>query len=280
MNLGTILVHLDHTERSAVRVALAARLARAHGSHLVGLVPTGLFEGVVPMGSFPVGAADFLADSADFLRRRAESVARDFRALISEPAGLSYTLRQVDGSPVDAVIRHGRASDLVVLGQDDPEAEPGSVTHDLAEEVLPHLGRPILVVPYAGRFENVGQRVLLAWDGSREAAVALRDALPLLGKAERVTLASFRHPGEDVRGSGPEIDAVCQWLLRHGVQAAPEDDVTDIAFADALLSRVSDLGVDLVVMGGYGHARLREFVLGGVTREILAQMTVPVLISH
>ncbi|MEP6721516.1 MAG: universal stress protein [Variovorax sp.] len=167
-----------------------------------------------------------------------------------------------------------------VLGQEEKSGESDTPTHRLVAQAMLHCGRPVLVVPYAGDFEATGKHVLVAWDGSRESAVAMRAALPLLVTATRVTLVSLR---KGVQPQDPDrllVAEMVRWLQRHGVPAVVEQGVTEIAISDALLSRASDLSVDLIVMGGYGHSRLRELMLGGVTRQVLAQMTVPTLIAH
>ncbi|BEP65041.1 universal stress protein (plasmid) [Variovorax sp. V213] len=280
MKFKTILVHLDHSDRSPARAALAARWARVHGSHLVGLLPTGTYDGVIPADAIPTGMTDFIAESADYLRRRAEAISREFREGIAATGILPYEVRLVDGATIDAVVQHGHASDLVVLGQDDASSATDVSVHGLAGHVLMEVGRPVLIVPSAGQFEGVARNAVVAWNGSRESAVALHAALPALRCASRVTLVSFRHPNEDDDDRQPSIADMLQFLSRHGIHATFERNITDIDVADALLSRVSDLGADLLVMGGYGHSRLRELVLGGVTRQILAKMTVPVLTAH
>ena len=280
MNFKTILVHLDHSQRSAVRAAMAARWSRAHESHLVGLLPTGLYDGVIPADAIPTGMTDFIAESADYLRQRAEAVGRAFRQGIAGAGPLSYEVRLVDGVTADAVVRFGRASDLLVLGQSDADEGLDTTVRGLPEQVLLEVGRPVLVVPSAGAFDAMPENIVVAWDGSREAAVALQAALPALRRAAGVTLVSLRRPRDEDEAQQRLMPEVIQYLLRHGVQARTEAQVTEIDIADALLSRISDLGADLLVIGGYGHSRLRERVLGGVTRQILAQMTVPVLIAH
>lgn len=279
MDFKTILVHLDHSERAPVRAALAAQWARAHESHLVGLVPTGLYDGVIPADALPTGMSDYIAESAHYLRRRAEAIARDFTRSVAATAPLSSEVRLVDELSVDAVVRHGHASDLLVLGQSDASSARDTLARGLAEQVLMDVGRPLLVVPSAGAPEGVPKRAVVAWDGSREAAVALRAALPALRGAQ-VTLLSLRHAGDDAAAPQFLMPDMLHFLLRHGVQANAETEVTTIDMADTLLSRLADLGADLLVMGGYGHSRLRERILGGVTRQILAQMTVPVLMAH
>lgn len=282
MSFKTILVHLDHSQRSPARAALAARWARAHESHLVGLVPTGLLDGVIPADAVATGMTDFIAESADYLRRRAEAISREFRQSIAATGSLSYEVRLVEGATIDAVVQHGRASDLVVLGQDDASHAMDISLHGLAGHVLMEVGQPVLIVPSAGQFEGIPRNAVVAWNGSREAAVALHAALPALRRASRVTLASFRGPKEEEADDDrqPSAADMLRFLSRHGIQATFERNVTGIDVADALLSRVAELGADLLVMGGYGHSRLRELILGGVTRQILAQMTVPVLTAH
>jgi nucleotide-binding universal stress UspA family protein len=262
-----------------VRAALAARWAHSHESHLTALIPTGLYDGVIPADAIATGMTDYIAESADYLRRRAEAIAREFRQDIAASGPLSYEVQLVDGVTEDAVVRYGHASDLVVVGQSDESAGRDTTVHGLAGHVLMEVGRPVLVVPSAGEFSGVPKNIVVAWDGSREAAVALHASLPAL-RGARVTLLSLRHPRDGDDAQRLLMHDMIQFLLRHGVQARAESEVTEIGIADALLSRVSDLGADLLVMGAYSHSRLRERILGGVTRQILAQMTVPVLMAH
>ena len=154
------------------------------------------------------------------------------------------------------------------------------VPMDLAQRALMELGRPVLMVPYAGQFEGPARKAVVAWDGSREAGVALRAALPALQRAAKVTLISCRRPQREAAGDELFIREMLHYLRRYDIEASAEDDVTEIEVGDALLSRISDLGADLLVMGGYGHSRFRELMRGGITRQILAQMTVPVLMAH
>jgi nucleotide-binding universal stress UspA family protein len=149
------------------------------------------------------------------------------------------------------------------------------------ERVTLASGRPILVVPYAGHFATLGQRVLVGWDASREATRAVGDAMPLLAAAEQVTvLAIDPQAGPGGHGELPGAD-ISLHLARHGVKAVIERTVSaDVPIGDVLLSRAADLGADLLVMGAYGHSRARELLLGGATRTVLGSMTLPVLMSH
>ena len=164
-----------------------------------------------------------------------------------------------------------------MLGQDDPESDNTGVL----ETVLFDSGRPVLAIPFAGSLPTIGKRVLVGWNASREASRALHDALPLLAKAESATVFLANPKGGlGAHGEEPGAD-IARHLARHGVKVnvakAVADDVSDSAL---LLNHASDMGADLLVMGAYGHSRLREFILGGVTRSLLREMTVPVLLSH
>ena len=136
-------------------------------------------------------------------------------------------------------------------------------------------------MPYAGHFGAVGKNVLIAWNGSRECARAIADALPVLRRARHVRAVACETPLD----TGPEVpriglEAICQWLQRHGIEVSAEVAVTEIDVGNALLSHAADGAYDLIVMGAYGHARWAERILGGVTRTMLASMTVPVLMSR
>ncbi len=137
------------------------------------------------------------------------------------------------------------------------------------------------MVPYAGSFPSVGKRVLIAWDGTREATRAAHDALPLIAAAEAVTVVSVAGRESDLEQQHPSLDRIVRHLERHGLVVRKEEDVqAGLPVCDLLLSLASDIEADLIVAGAYHHSRLREAVLGGVSRELLDHMTVPVLMSH
>jgi nucleotide-binding universal stress UspA family protein len=280
MSYKTILVHLDNSPRCAARATLAAQWARAHGAKLVGLVPTGLYDGVIPGDATLAGGADFIAESKDYLRRRAESISRAFYGHIGSTGDLPHEVRVVESTAIDALARHGRTSDLVVLGQHDSQDDLDTAPRDLSQRALMELGGPVLMVPYAGRFEGPARQAVVAWDGSREAAVALRAAIPALQHATKVTLISWRGPLREGDRDDLLVRELLSYLRRHDIEANAQHDVTGLEVGDNLLSRLTDLGADLLVMGAYGHSRFRELMLGGATRQILAQMTVPVLMAH
>jgi nucleotide-binding universal stress UspA family protein len=155
------------------------------------------------------------------------------------------------------------------------------VASDFAEELVLSAGRPVLLIPYAGHFPEVGRRVLVAWNAGREAARAVTDALPLLARASIVQVVAFdpRKGGAD-HGDIPGAD-IALLLARHGVKVSiAQQQSKEVDVGNQILSRAADMQSDLIVMGAYGHSRLRELVLGGVTRTLLDTMTVPVLMSH
>ena len=189
--------------------------------------------------------------------------------------GLEESTPRVD--LLDAIEGHALCADLLVMGQDDGELRAG----ELAAEVILGTGRPVLVVPQTGKFEKIGERAVVAWDGTRASARAAFDALPLLKRAKKVSVVSVRekHPRKDIDGYGSEEMALV--LARHGVEVeASYEDLGDLKVGERLLAHLADFDGDLLVMGCYGHSRLRERLFGGATREILGEMIAPVLLSH
>lgn len=279
MTIKNILVHVDHGKAMPSRIDYALRLARQCEAHLTalrcvtpiylpGYVRAELPEAVRRVQS-EREAAECAADKAVF----DHAVAAAGNAAKSE-------WRAVDGDPIDALVLHGRYADLVVAGQSDAEDARNDIA-DLPGAVALELGRPVLAVPHSGRFERIGEHVLVAWNASREATRAVNDAMPLLVKAKKVTVLAVNPRGGFYgHGSQPGAD-IALHLARHGVKTeAAQLSSDDLDPGDVLLSRAADLGADLIVMGAYGRSRLREMVLGGVTRHMMQHMTVPVLLSH
>ncbi len=279
MSYKTLLVHLDEQARCPVRVALAAAWARLHEAHLVGLSPTGLLDMPGQVGPALGGSANYIQLSLEYLEKRAQEIAEHFEQQARRLQLPSYEVRTPRAEALNATVVQARSADLVVIGQSDPDVK-GAVARDFPQQVLLHAGRPVLVVPYTGSTESVGRVVLAAWHPGRESARAMSDALPVLQRAEQIHLVHFC--GSSAEGAEQRLafDECVRWLARHGVTVRASIEVTGIDPGNALLSRAADVSADLLVMGGYGHSRLREFVLGGVTRTVLAHMTLPVLMSH
>jgi nucleotide-binding universal stress UspA family protein len=280
MAYKNLLVHLDDTETCAARVAAAIALAEAQDAYLTGLALA--VETSMPTyigGQMPIEILE--VQRTQVLERGQAAATRFDKAL--EQSGRPGASRMVTGLDIDAarvVALHARHADLVILGQEEPDAPPALPRH-LTEDVVLSAGRPALVVPYIGPGKTLGQRIMIAWDTGREAARAVNDALPILQQAQAVTVLSVNpRPGVDLHGEEPGAD-IALHLTRHGVKVeVQQTQVEEINVGDTILSRLADLGSDLLVMGAYGHSRLREVVLGGVTRTLLESMTVPVLMSH
>jgi len=280
MTYRSLLVLLDHTPSCAARIQYAMRLAKDMDCHLVGLAPTDLID----LPAAPKAAAslnEYAALVWDALRDQAERAADAFRDACRAADVKSFEAVIDEANKVESLVRHARCSDLIVLTQAEPSTPNFSAAKDLVESVILNSARPTLVLPYAGRFESIGNHVLVAWNDSREAARALSDALPMLQRARQVEVATWNEAAtiED-KTLRPQLDALHQWLMWHGVSAQMRAEPVDAGIADAMLSHAADTGADLIVMGAYGHSRWAERVLGGATRGLLASMTVPVLMSH
>jgi nucleotide-binding universal stress UspA family protein len=175
-------------------------------------------------------------------------------------------------------MEQGRAADLIIAGQTDPDWDASRLL-DFPERLALEAGRPVLIIPYAGRYPRIGRNVVIAWKAGRESARAVFDALPLLQGAENVYILEIK--GRSDENSLSPDTSIAASLARHGIKSTIRASVApDISVGDEILSRLSDLDADLLVMGAYGHSRMREWVFGGTTRHIFRHMTVPTLFSH
>ncbi len=279
MPLKDILVCLEDPKFSLDAAIYAAALARKHESHLIGLYAYDLFEAAVLASAGEASARHVQRIIAE---REAMAIATgtELRAAFDELARrheVASEWRQLDGTVPAVATQHARYADLAIVGRSE---DAFSRARAIAEAVLFDSGRPVLVVPPSWRAANPPMRVLVGWNGSREAARAVHDALPLLSAARKVQLLSIR--GEEYAEAGrAEVQDVARHLARHGVQVHAELAVSAGSSAeDVLQNELSGGDYDLLVIGGYGHSRFREIVLGGMTRRVLQHGTVPVLLSH
>jgi len=281
MTYQTILVHLDQSAESRGRLGIAISLARDYAARLVGVYLDGAPEIAPSIAALiPSNTVEQFMRNALETQRAAEDA---FHQTATTAGVTDVEWRAPAGPSIDAAVAHARSADLIVVSQPDPLQAGWSLAARLVTAVLLEGGRPVLVVPYVGAPEIIGTNVVVAWDGGREASRALADALPILVRARQVTVVCL-DPSASARGADVLArDRLLAYLRRHAVAAQIESDAFDegeIGFGDWLLSRVADLGGDLIVMGGYGHSRWREQVVGGATRTLLAQMTVSVLMAH
>ena len=285
MAVKDILVHLDTSPRTDTWLSIAAGLAVKHGAHLTGLCvidlpPPDVFYGFPSAFMDVQRAEDVIARMRETRLQEIEAVETKFRDRLRRD-GLSGEWRVVEGDTAEVLALHTRYADLTVLGQPDPSAVEPNRYGQFSVSTLMSCGRPLLVVPFAGSFDDLGANVLVGWNASAEAARAVNEAIPLMQRATKVTVLSI-NPRRGINGDGdvPAADMALH-LARHGIRAEAAHTVAhDIPEGDALLSYAADIGADLLVCGMYGHSRLRELAFGGVTRSLLTEMTLPVFMMH
>jgi nucleotide-binding universal stress UspA family protein len=284
MSLRDLVVLLDGSARNEAKLTVAVELARRHDAHLTGLCPLELL--VPPDVSFALGGYPDLWAMPEFAKQiesqaktKAAIIEAEFRELLRRE-GITGDWLFETGALIPAVARRVQATDLVVIGQLDPENPPPQVGRSLVEDVLMTAGRPLLIIPYAGTFRSIGANTLVGWTPTRESARAAHDALTLLAPSSKVTVLTVETSRPDSKVL-PTAE-IAEHLARHGlnVSAARTVATDGLSPADALLDYASDMQADLLVVGGYGHSRTREMIMGGVTRDLLQHMTVPVLMSH
>jgi nucleotide-binding universal stress UspA family protein len=255
----------------------AVSLAEIFEAHVLGIAVS--YEPVIPgtvMGGIP-------PDIIEGQRREADKRARAAIARFEQTAkraGLSAETRTISASisgAADQIGRIGRRFDLVVVGQ--PGRQKSLPDEVVDEGVLFESGRPVIFVPFIHEGGVKLDRIMVCWDGGRAATRAIADAMPLLRKAKQVEVVNIgNRPSKEDEIPGADLG---QHLARHGQKVTVKRiTAPDIDVSSAILSYAADSNADMIMMGGYGHSRLREFILGGVTRSILESMTVPTLMSH
>ncbi len=288
MALRDLLVYVDQSEGASVRLRLAADLARRHESRLTALfvrefTSAQLYEqGTAELGLASAEGMDrtnwhihqSINDTEQRLRAALETVKQEY--------GLKTEWRSLDGVASTVVPQHARYADLCILGQWAP-VDTTAVGYTFGEQLLFVIGRPVLFVPALGSFDTLGRHILVAWNSSRPSTRSLNDALPLIERAEQTTVVTL-NPTEfiDRHGALP-ADRMVEHLSRHttaSVQGIQLFKVPAASIADALQAEAHKIGADVIVAGAYGHPMLWEKLLGGVTHDLLARMSLPVMMSH
>ena len=279
MTYKTIAVHLNNENRVAKLLAAAVGLARRYEAHLIGVHVSPSLSYVPPVP----GASGLLQEIKRNEKAVCERIKAAFESATADMRALAE-MRFIDPpgrmTPAEVVLPQMRTADLVVAAQTDPKWDATSAL-DLPERLAIESGRPVLMIPADGAPIDFGKRILISWNGKREAARAVFDALPLLKAASSVVILRLEQLKS--RGGGTELPDVeiGATLARHGVKvtvesaAAPEGDI-----GREIVARTRSAGADLAVMGAYGHSRLREFVFGGATQYVARHMHVPTLFSH
>ncbi len=279
MSYKTIVAYIARPDSVSQIMSTALPLAEAFGAHLTG---THVFAGVPLAGTIAAQVpSEIIVQYGEIMREDAKAIKAEFSKIAKDTdAQTEWRDQEEKSSGIDllgSILEQTRCADLVIMGQTDSEQRVG----ELAADIIMNSGRPVLIIPKEGSFGDLSGKVVVGWDGTREAARAVFDALPLLKRAKVVCLVTVGKSDDiknAVQSGGGEIASV---LSRHGVNA---EVVTlergDASAGDALRQFTSEQDGDLLVMGCYGHSRLRERLFGGATQQILKNMIVPVLMSH
>lgn len=280
MPLKSLLVFVDDSEASGPRLETAVAMAEAHGAHLAACAV--LEQPAYYYGIGSEVAADVYLEDVERVRTLAKDVAEKAERRLAEAGhdgGVSWETG-VPATVTEIAARHARYADLPILGQPF-EGPQETLLWKIFEGVLFDSGRPLAVVPNAWQGGAFGKRIVIGWSPRREAARAVADAMPFIEAAEFVRIAIVDpQTGEEEHGDEPGADLAAA-LARHTRDVSVDQlPSSGMSVAGRLLKHAEECGADMVVLGGYGHWRLREMLFGGVTREILKASPVPLLLSH
>ncbi len=287
MALKDLLVYVDATPRGLSRLRLGAAMARHQNCRLTVLYVKQLSVGQAARRK----AAEFglvsgremarLDHDFDVANAGAADIIQDLLHSLTAEGHFESEWRCVPGAPADVVPQHARTADLCIVSQQRPGGDDPLTGLSFAESLLFLTGRPVLFVPNQGEFRQAGRNVMVAWNGSRPATRAVNDALSLLAHAQRVTLLTINARALRQRSHGLPADEMLAHLRRHGVPAEPHHIESQGApLAETILAAAHDVHADLLVAGAYSHPKLWESMFGGVTRDLLEQMTLPIMMSH
>jgi nucleotide-binding universal stress UspA family protein len=271
--MKTILVHLAYDDGRSRRLGTALSLALAHRAHLIGLFTRSPY--VTPPAIVGRGASSaFLRELEAGLRDQEQQLRAEFDEAVSKVAVSAEWLHH-DGEVMQGLAYNSYVADLLIVSQTPPETVEDIVTGNRPDHVMLESGCPVLVVPHGNGETEAGRRVLISWTRTREASRTVRSAIPILRRAASVTILTCRatraRPGEAIKA----------YLARHDVRAEIRVDFGDNdEVGEIVLAHANEMSADLIVMGAYGHSRLREMILGGTTQHVLSRSVIPVLMSH
>ncbi|HEY9274546.1 MULTISPECIES: universal stress protein [Achromobacter] len=273
-----ISVHLDHGFDCKRRIEAALALAKRHKAELVGI-----YANAAPP-QYYYGESVLMSRSLGIIKelhaQNRDAVETAFLEAAAE-ADVPAFMRAGTSSPSETVALLGRTTDLIVVSQENREDVEAAHEIEFVEQTLLTAGRPVLAIPSSGEFPVIGDRVLCCWDGSREAARALADAAPILRLASHMIVLTMNEGAASPKHEAPFED-LATYCVAQGMPA-PEHvrrDIKGVGVGSTILNAAADHSADLIVMGAYGHSKLRQWALGGATASILKSMTVPIMFSH
>jgi nucleotide-binding universal stress UspA family protein len=287
MALKDLLVYVDQTSHASERLRLAADLARRHNARLTALFIRELSaaqrheQSVAELGQ---GSAEAITHTNRRIRHSLEEATMRLRSALDAIGlehGLEVEWRCLDGIASTLVPQHARFADLCVLSQ-DTSAVATATGYTFSEQLLFVTGRPVVFIPAQGTFDTLGRHVLVAWNSSRASTRAVNDALPLIERAEGVTLLAVNPAEFSERYGALPPQRMLEHLKRHGatVEGIWLNDIPTGSIAEVVQAQAHKVNADLIVAGAFGHPKLWEKMMGGVTRDLLARMTLPVLMSY
>lgn len=275
--LGRIALHLDRDPACMRRVHAAIDLATRHKAELVGIYPSG----VTPQ----YGIEPIPDEIYQVLRARANSIRDEVQqsfAAMTHTAGVTSHWRTPQGGRDEALALHSRYSDMLIMSQAELSDNPVSLMPNLPESVIMTCGRPVLMIPAVGEVHPIGRRILFCWDQRRESARAFADAAPLLGTCSELVVLTIDGQPEVLRNKDirpDDFDSYCA-ALKYPKPRRIMMRSDGLGVGNIILNNATDHGSDLIVMGAYGHSRMRQWIMGGASLTLLSSMTVPVLFSH
>ncbi len=280
MTYKTITLSLKHPENAERLCAYAAMVARKFNAHLIGVFTAPTFDAIPTM--FSVANIEQMTSVVEKRKQTSNQIKAIFDKTVASEDFISEWREAgaYDFNPDQQYIADWIGSDLIIMGQSNPDRAPRS-QQNLIEKAVMNSGRPVLVLPYAGTFETVGETILLGWSGTRESSRAAHDALPFIRDAKATQIFWVGKQNEKTRYIEQTAEQIAIGLDRHGAKVTvTHREPGSISIGDELLNEASDMGADLIVTGGYGHSRVYDFVLGATSNHLLKTITVPILLAH
>ena len=277
--LGRIAIYLGNDNACSRRIDVGLRLAKTHGAEAVGIYPTnGVAGHYYDESIIPQEVRGVLRGRREEFRN---SVQKQFLER-AQAAGVEAVWRAPAGEADESLALHARYCDLLVMSKAERVDSVAAIIPNLPESVVMAAGRPMLMIPNTGNIETIGQRILYCWDQRREAARAFTDAAPFLEGCKELTVLEVDRDERDFKEFDLRETDFASYCTSAGYPQ-PRHLVKKsdgIGVGNVILNTASDVGADLIVMGAYGHSRMRQWVMGGASRTLLTSMTIPVLLAH